>query len=340
MDPDGHGAHAGEHLRQLRLPVAGDAGHAEDLAGVHLQRDVVQGRPPVSAQRRDLADPEARLAAAPDGLLLADAEGRSADHHAGQLALVRGARSGAHHAPAPHDADAIADGPHLAQLVTDEDDGETLAHEAPQGLEERFDLVGHEHGRGLVEDEDAAVACQGLDDLDALLLAHGEPLHHGIGPHGDAEALRGSLHALACGRQVQPGAPSAPQDDVLRDRHGLHEREVLGDHAHAGRDGVAGRPDADGLPTDVDGAAVHAGQPVEDAHQRRLAGPVLAQQGVDLTPRQGEVHAVVRDKAAEALGDASQIGGQVALAAVADHGEGERAAIRPAGCPSRAGSLR
>ena len=38
--PDGRVADAGEHLEQLRLAVAGDAGDADDLAGAHLEGDV------------------------------------------------------------------------------------------------------------------------------------------------------------------------------------------------------------------------------------------------------------------------------------------------------------
>ena len=58
--------------------------------------------------------------------------------------------------------------------------------------------------------------------------------------------------------------------------------------------------------------ALHA---VEDLHQRRLAGAVLAADGVDLAFLDGEVDAVVGDDAREALGDADQLDGscQVSL---------------------------
>ncbi len=39
--PDTALADAGDHLEQLRLAVAGDAGDADDLAGAHVEGDVV-----------------------------------------------------------------------------------------------------------------------------------------------------------------------------------------------------------------------------------------------------------------------------------------------------------
>src|SRR5690606_4643341 len=45
----------------------------------------------------------------------------------------------------------------------------------------------------------------------------------------------------------------------------------------------------------------------EDVHEGRLARPVLAQQGVDLTALDGEVHALARDDAGEPLGDAPEL---------------------------------
>ena len=107
------------------------------------------------------------------------------------------------------------------------------------------------------------------------------------GCDADAEAGRRLLHGCAGRRQVQAGPPVRPRTRFSVDGHGLHQREVLGDHAHAGRDGVSRRADGDGPAVDVDGARVHARQPVEDAHQRRLAGAVLAEQRVDLAARQG-----------------------------------------------------
>ena len=49
------------------------------------------------------------------------------------------------------------------------------------------------------------------------------------------------------------------------------------------------------------------GQPVEDVHERGLAGAVLAEQGVDLAGPDLEVDVVVGDDARIALGDAAHL---------------------------------
>ena len=62
-------------------------------------------------------------------------------------------------------------------------------------------------------------------------------------------------------------------------------------------DGVGGPGDLDGLAVEQDLALVGLGEPVEDVHQRGLAGAVLAQQRVDLAGPHVEVDAVVGDDA-------------------------------------------
>jgi hypothetical protein len=54
-------------------------------------------------------------------------------------------------------------------------------------------------------------------------------------------------------------------------------------------------------------ASVVPVEAVEDVHQRRLAGAVLAEESVHLAASQVEVDAVVRDHPGEALRDALQL---------------------------------
>ena len=60
-----------------------------------------------------------------------------------------------------------------------------------------------------------------------------------------------------------------------------------------------GEPSCTGLPADLDLALVRVVEPVEDVHQRRLAGAVLAEQRVHLALAQVEVDVVVGDDARE-----------------------------------------
>ena len=96
----------------------------------------------------------------------------AADHHGGQALL--GDVPGDHLAnslTAAHDSDAVGDRQHLRQLVGDEDDGAALLDQCADRREQLGHLLRREHCGRLVEDKDARVAVERLQDLDALLLA-------------------------------------------------------------------------------------------------------------------------------------------------------------------------
>jgi hypothetical protein len=57
------------------------------------------------------------------------------------------------------------------------------------------------------------------------------------------------------------------------------------------------RRDPNGLPLDRDFTLVRVVEPVEDAHERRLPGAVLAEQRVHLSVAQIEIDVVVREDA-------------------------------------------
>src|SRR5215204_5737686 len=77
----------------------------------------------------------------------------------------------AHVASAAQDGNAVAYGQRLAELVSDEHDGNALVPQAAQELEERRDLARGKHGRGLVEEQHAGAPEKDFDDLDPLPLA-------------------------------------------------------------------------------------------------------------------------------------------------------------------------
>jgi hypothetical protein len=109
------------------------------------------------------------------------------------------------------------------------------------------------------------------------------------------------------GRQPDAGAPRVErQRDVLGDGQRLEQREMLEDHADAepARAGRIGDGDVPAVPLDPSGVRFH--DAVDDLHQRRLAGAVLAQHRVDLAWPNGEMDAVVGDDRRIALGDAGE----------------------------------
>ena len=85
------------------------------------------------------------------------------------------------------------------------------------------------------------------------------------------------------------------EKDVLGHRQDRNQHEVLVDHADPARDGVGRLADRDWAPVEQDLALVGRRQPVEDVHQRRLAGAVLAEERMDLARPNLQVDPVVGD---------------------------------------------
>jgi hypothetical protein len=151
------------------------------------------------------------------------------------------------------------------------------------------------------EDEDVDAAVERLEDLDALLLAHGE-VRDALG-RIDREAVRvGKVgDRSVCALLVDESASLGSENDVLGNREAVHQHEVLVDHADAAGDRVAGRRDPRLLASDQDAAPVGWIEAVEHPHQRRLPRAVLAHERMDLSRSEGEVDRVVREHAGEAL---------------------------------------
>ena len=188
--PESADLQADERVDQLGLAVALDTGEAQDLARVDGEGDVVEQR--LAARR-------------PPG-------GRSSTVRTGRSVTVDSAVSGvgsslptissaswrgvvsdgdgrADRRTAPDDRDLVGDREDLAQLVRDEDDRQALGLELAQVGEERVDLLRHEDGGRLVEDQGAGAAVEDLEDLHALAVGDAELLDQGVG--ADPEAVRG-----------------------------------------------------------------------------------------------------------------------------------------------------
>ena len=177
---------AGERLDELVLAVAGNPGDPEDLAGPDLEAHAADHLAATIVVDPQVLDRERHVAdGSRPGRRRADV---APDHERGEIVLVglRRIRS-ADDTTAPDDRDPVGDLEHLVQLVTDEDDAVALVGEAPQDGEDLARLLGCEHGRRLVEDEDPRLAIEGLEVLDALLPADREPADLLVGIDFEAE---------------------------------------------------------------------------------------------------------------------------------------------------------
>jgi hypothetical protein len=143
---------------------------------VDRERDVVEHNPPVGYADPEPVHLEHNLVG--DRGLPGLRGGELAPHH--QLGEV--ARSnlpwlnrGDCGSPPDH-SDLVGDRQDLVQLVGDEDDGDALGLEPAQVVKELIDLLGHEHGCWLVQDQRLSAAVDDLENLDALSVTDAEVL--------------------------------------------------------------------------------------------------------------------------------------------------------------------
>ncbi len=84
---------------------------------------------------------------------------------------------------------------------------------------------------------------------------------------------------------------------------------MLMHHADAVADRLARGPDSDRLAVDADFAPVGFIEAIEDRHQRRFAGAILADDSMDDSALDDEIDVVVGVNRTEALIDADQFDG-------------------------------
>ena len=179
---------AGDGADELGLAVAVDAAEPEDLAGAQLEREVLHAEEALRVAHVEMLDREEDLAGL--GGRLVDVEVHlAADHHLGHALLARSSATPTvldQPAPPQDRAGAATSFISLSLCVmrrTVLPSPTSLPHDP----HELVDLLGREHGGGLVEDEDLGVAVEHLEDLDALLHADRDVLDLGLGI--DVEAV-------------------------------------------------------------------------------------------------------------------------------------------------------
>ena len=204
----------------------------------------------------------------------------------------------------------------LAQLVGDEDDGLVLALEHAQHLEQLVGLGRRQHRGRLVKHEDLGAAHQRLQDLDSLLQADRQFADDGVGI--DHEAVFAPEFAKPLADRARALGEQRPalgaEHHVFEHGERRHQHEVLMHHADAVADRLARGADPDRLAVDADFASVGFIEAVQNRHQRRFAGPVLADDAVDDAALDDEIDVVVGVNRAEALIDADELDGGRRLA--------------------------
>ena len=147
--------------------------------------------------------------------------------------------------------------------------------------EQLRDLVRGERGGRLVHDQDADVQRERLGDLDGLLLREGQPTRglRDVHPHVEA-----GEHLLGFAPHPPPvdDAPAiaVPDEDVLGDTEVGEDHRLLIDRRDRVGLGVEGAAQVAPLAVDEDLTDIGLLDAGHDLDERRLAGPVLAEQRV------------------------------------------------------------
>src|SRR5206468_1700079 len=235
-----------------------------------------------------------------------------ADHHADDLFAVGVAHlHGADVMAVAEDGHAVGDAEDLLQAVADVDDADAALPEGADQVEQVCQLVLGEGGGRLVHRDDHRVAGSGLGDLDHLLLGNGEAAHLLAHVDADAEAVHEALGiAVELAEVDEPGddgARLAAEEDVFGGAEVRDQVEFLVDDVDAEVHRPLGGIDHDGLAVENNLAAVRLLGAGQDLHERRLAGAVLADEGVDLAGTHLEADAVERDDTRVALADPAHL---------------------------------
>ncbi len=297
--------------RQFELPAAHEAVNAENLAGVHLERDVLQAagkREPVGLQHhRPIARRRQRDIV---GVAFFQRLAALADHRFDQGALAGRGRCRFRDLPAvAEDRHRVRDAQDVLDEMGNEDDAGAFIAQPSQRREQALHLRRRERRSRLVEDDDAGARRQHAGDLDQLLQADRQVAEPGIGIGVDAKFgelfTRLARHAPPL-HDAEAVGRLRPEKDVLGHRQIGHDAEFLMHHGDTGRARVADRSKP-GLPAIEHETArelrMHAG---DDLHQRAFPRAVLADETMDLAGGEREVDPAERRDAAEGLVDLEQ----------------------------------
>ena len=167
-----------------------------------------------------------------------------------------------------------------------------------------FASSGREHRRRLVEDQQVDAPIERLQDLDPLLLADGEVLDDRARARPGTRTSSASVATFSCARPCPGSAwPSSPRITFSVTVNGSTSTKCWWTIPIPCAIATARRRDLDLLAVHDDASLVGRVHPVEDPHQRRLAGAVLPDQRVDLAGAQLQGDVVVGDDAGESLRD-------------------------------------
>ena len=222
--------------QELGAARAHQAADSQDLAGANLEADAVEDRARMSrggdAEAPDLEHhlPRRRPLTREE---IADV---AADHQPDDLLAAGGGDvQGLDALTVAQDGHPVGEGQDLLQAVGNVDAGDATSLEPAQDAHQQLGLRLGERRRRLVEEQDAGVLGQGLDDLHELLLADPEVGDGVRRIEVDVVVLEQALGLSIGSMPVDQPAPGrlGAQEEVLGHRHLGHQGQLLVDHRDA-----------------------------------------------------------------------------------------------------------
>ena len=283
---------APDHL--VSLPA--QAGEAENLAGagVERHRPAIPNAQPVDFEHRP------RTCGTDGG----DPGGRHPAHDVAHELLGRKLRDrgiAGHVAAVAQHGHGIGQPEYLVEPVGDIDDTDATRAQRPHGMEQVGNVgLGQARGR-FVEHQDIEFPRQGARDRYDRLLGLAQLPDRGVQRQRDSERPQRLSRSHFDRAPIDQGAAARVAEKerhVLADAHRVDQAEILMDEGDRARgEGLRDRAAAQ-----RDLTAVGRVDTSEYLDQRRLAGPVGAQQRMHLPCGHGQVHVGQRRGAAETLG--------------------------------------
>ena len=292
-----------EKFTQGILSVSGYTGYSQDLACMDLKVQVCQKGKFIFPLDRDVLDFEAHGFFLPVMLRPAEHLQVMTDHQPGQIRHLhfRLADRSADFSIS-HDHDPVRHLHDLPHFMRDKEYGIALRDKAADEFHQRIDLLRHQDGGRLVHDQDARVAVERFHDL--YLLLHADRKVSDFCLCADSELVAvGQFLDLFLLRCIIDLASDIAEDDVFCNCMCSDKGKMLLDHGDSQSHGIPRRCNILLHSIDPDLSGCHMVDPVQDIHDRALAGSVLAQQRDDLSLVQRDGDIVVRQHLRKTLAD-------------------------------------
>ncbi len=171
------------------------------------------------------------------------------------------------------------------EFVADVKNAAALARQTIKHDKELFHRLRREHRGWLVKNQQLRTGQQGADDFDALHFTHAQGMH-------GARRVDFQTVFLALGLNGRSNrlerSPPQTEPDVLGHGHRIEQIEVLEHHADTRIASILGAADIRFHPVEHHLPGIGLDRAVDDLHQGRFAGTVLAQHGMNFARHYGQ----------------------------------------------------